>query len=126
MWGSLPLRRVRLIADWIAQLELERRGLERLAGLAGPPALGPMRPHFVRPARSVAHAPVKRLYRQPAFRALADQRVEASAEPIHLDDVACPDSLKSHGCQAYARARRRESKAPCSYQWKCCQSNRIE
>jgi hypothetical protein len=32
--------------------------------------------------------------------------VEAPAEPIDLDDVARPDSLESHRCQAYARARR--------------------
>jgi hypothetical protein len=32
--------------------------------------------------------------------------VKAPAEPIDLDDVALPDSLKSHRWQAYARARR--------------------
>ena len=71
-----------------------------------------MRPHFVRPARSVGDAAVKRLYRQPTLRALANQRVEAPAEPIHLDDVACPDSLESHRCQAYARARRFPRRPP--------------
>lgn len=90
------LRPVHPIVDRRVELELERRTLKRLAGLAGSTALGPMRPYFVRPARSVGDAAVKRLYRQPALRALADQCVEAPAEPIHLDDVARPDSLESH------------------------------
>jgi hypothetical protein len=88
-----------LLADGGAELELERRRLERLerlSGLAGSTTLGPMRPHLVRAARSVGDTAVKRLYRQPAFRALADQRVEAPAEPVDLDDVASPDSLDSH------------------------------
>jgi hypothetical protein len=80
--------------------------LHRLARVGGPTPLGPMRPHLVRPARSVRDSAVKRLDRQPAFRALADQRVEAPAEPIDLDDVARADCLESHRWQAYARARR--------------------
>jgi hypothetical protein len=91
-----------LIADQDLELELERRTLERLVRLAGSATLGPMRSHLVRPARSVGDAAVKRLYRQPAFRGLADHRVEAPAEPIDLDDVARPDSLESHRWQAYA------------------------
>jgi hypothetical protein len=55
-----------------------------------------MRPHLVRPAGSVGDAAVKRLDRQPALRVPADQRVEAPAEPIYLDDVTRPDSLESH------------------------------
>jgi hypothetical protein len=104
--ACLALRQVRLIVDWGVELELDRRALERLVARAVSPAFGPMRPHFVRPAGSVGDAAVKRLYRQPAFRALTDQRVEAPAEPVDLDDVACSDSLESHRWQAYARARR--------------------
>ena len=106
------LRRLRLIADRGVQGELERQGLERLAGLAGTAALSPVRPHLVRPARSVGDAAVERLYRQPALRALTHQRVEAPAEPIDLDDVARSDSLESHRWQAYARVRRTLAAAP--------------
>jgi len=66
------LRRVRLIVGRGVELKLDGRTLKRPIGLAGSTALGPMRPHFVRSARSVGDAAVKRLYRQPAFRALAD------------------------------------------------------
>jgi hypothetical protein len=94
------------------ELELDRRTLERLAGRAVSTTLGPMRPHLVRPARPVGDAAVKRLYRQPTLSAPADQRVEAPAEPIHLDDVTRPDSLESHRCQAYAQARRFPRRLP--------------
>jgi len=98
--SSAGLAPTQLIVERGVELELERCTLERLAGLSGTPTLGPMGPHFMRAARSVGDAAVKRLDRQPAFRALADQRVEAPAAPVHLDDVACPDSLESHRSQA--------------------------
>jgi hypothetical protein len=87
---------VQLIVDRGVERKLKGRRLERLAGRSGATTLGPVRQHLVRPARSIRHAAVKRLYRQTALRAPADQRVEAPAEPVDLDDIARPDSLESH------------------------------
>jgi len=105
--ASVALRQVQLIVDRGVELELKRRTLVLLAALARTPAFGPMCPHLVRTARSVGDATVERLNRQPAVHALADQRVKAPAEPVDLDDVAGPDSLKSH-----PRQRTRASGGP--------------
>ena len=85
------------------ELELKRRGLERLVGRARAAALGPVRADIVRPARSLADSSVQRLNRETTVRVAGDERMEAPAEPVDLDDVSDLDALEPQRAEVTSR-----------------------
>jgi hypothetical protein len=60
---------------------------------------------LVAAAAVVVDAPVERLQQQPSCRRAGDERMEAPAKPVDLDDVADLDPFESHAsqCRRFAR-----------------------
>src|SRR5438270_1748180 len=82
-------------------LELARRGKQRLAGGAGPAALDPVTDHLAAAATVEVDSPIGRLDREASRRRTRHHRVKAPAFAVDLDDVAWLDALESH-CRTHS------------------------
>jgi hypothetical protein len=77
-------------------LELTRGGPQGLAGLSRPAPLCPMAYDLAAAAGVVVDASIGRLQSQASWCGTGDDRVEAAAFVVDLDDVPCLDALEPH------------------------------
>ena len=104
------LTRRRIDGPGEVDLELARRGSQRLAAGAWTPALGPVADHLAAAAAVVVDAAIERRDREAAGGRGRDDCVEAPAVVVDLDDVSGLDALEPHVCPTPARfTRERES-----------------